>query len=31
MRFEAANEHLLTAYRTEVEEALEEAKRAVNV
>jgi phosphomannomutase/phosphoglucomutase len=31
MRFEAANEHLLTAYRTEVEGALEEAKRGVNV
>jgi len=31
MRFEAANEHLLKQYQTEVEEVLEEAKRGVNV
>ena len=30
MRFEAANEHLLKQYQTEVEEVLEEAKRGVN-
>ncbi len=31
MRFEAANKHLLKQYQTEVEEALEHAKRGVNV
>jgi len=31
MRFEAANEHLLKQYQTEVEEVLEEAKRGVHV
>ena len=31
MRFEAANEHLLKHYRTEVEHVLEEAKRGVGV
>jgi phosphomannomutase / phosphoglucomutase len=31
MRFEAANEHLLKQYQSEVEEILEEAKRGVNV
>jgi phosphomannomutase/phosphoglucomutase len=31
MRFEAANEHLLKRYQTEVEHVLEEAKRGVNV
>ena len=30
MRFEAANEHLLKQYQTEVENVLEEAKRGVN-
>jgi phosphomannomutase/phosphoglucomutase len=31
MRFEAANEHLLKRYQTEVEQVLEEAKRGVGV
>ena len=31
MRFEAANEHLLKQYQTEMEHVLEEAKRGVNV
>ena len=31
MRFEAANEHLLKQYQTEVEQVLEEVKRGVNV
>jgi len=31
MRFEAANEHLLKQYQTEVERVLEEAKRGVGV
>jgi phosphomannomutase/phosphoglucomutase len=31
MRFEAANEHLLKQYQTEVEQVLEEAKRGVGV
>ncbi len=31
MRFEAANEHLLKQYQSEVEHVLEEAKRGVNV
>ena len=31
MRFEAANEHLLKQYQTEVERILEEARRGVNV
>jgi phosphomannomutase / phosphoglucomutase len=31
MRFEAANEHLLKRYQTEVEKVLEEAKRGVGV
>ena len=31
MRFEAANDHLLKRYQTEVEQVLEEAKRGVNV
>ena len=31
MRFEAANEHLLKQYQSEVEHALEEAKRGVSV
>jgi phosphomannomutase/phosphoglucomutase len=31
MRFEAANEHLLNQYQTEVEHVLEDAKRGVNV
>lgn len=31
MRFEAANEHLLKRYQGEVEQVLEDAKRAVNV
>jgi phosphomannomutase/phosphoglucomutase len=30
MRFEAANEHLLKQYQTEVEEILEDAKRGVS-
>ncbi len=30
MRFEAANDHLLKRYQTEVEQVLEEAKRGVN-